>query len=59
MLSLLCPSLAFSRDLAHGEAKAKARSGVAQDELMWAGGEQVPTFEMGMLVPLCFLVPVG
>lgn len=37
-LSLLCPSLAFSRDLAHGEAKAKARSGVAQDELMWAGG---------------------
>lgn len=38
MLSLLCPSLAFSRDLAHGEAKAKARSGVAQGELMWAGG---------------------
>lgn len=38
MLSPLCPSLAFSGDLAHGEAKAKARSGVAQDEQLWAGG---------------------
>lgn len=69
VLSLLCPSLAFSGDLAHGEIKAKARSGVSHDELMWGwaggvGGESrsdfvVPTFEMGMLVPPCFLVPVG